>query len=741
MNPRDLLLRYYAALVTHEPAGDLSTKLAIGKQIALCHIFSDIVDDNENTRETKWALFKKYWEATRGATRLLNLIEPVFHAEEIDETPLRFVPTHIQDLDWSSVWALVDLVGNIVEDYARSSVVEGDGTPQLRWLQSPKKREGTFFTPPDLARFIAGRIEEIWDQSWIGTRIFDPSVGCGHFLLALAEIYTKRVKSLDHDDFQQFLKNNLFGVDQDLAAVTATALLLGLTGGDGSVVAAVRNNIYQADTLQMDLHDQYHIVIGNPPWGCVRGAGRKIYGPKYPMCNDFENFEYFSVQGLDATILGGLHAFVVPNTFFRNILSVKFREWYAARAQFMEIHDFSNVSVFAEPKVRSSVFIAKKSPSSLSPPMIYIHTGRGLHDVKTAYKLTPNWFQTNIEMWHLSHVPPTVLEGIYRPILSRSLPLGNYTESKQGFIPYRFTTLATRLTERFRDVSEENSSKELPVQEILQGVWPAFVPPPSIPIPTRETYRSNGHDLARRIVKERLWHREGGQDAPLPAGYLPLLKGRDVRAFSIHWRGASFAYGSHVSSYVEERFFTRPRLLFPEIAGTYPYQVQAAYALDPFVHDPQVLNAVFKNEIDPRWHWFCLAAANSLPISVFMAISAPKTGKGLFSKLLVQDVKRIPIPLDLTTLKQVRINLKELSQRQDLSDLTSIVQGEDLQPALGLETAMRIAVESTHLCGQESKGGNELKQFSQLRDLNDLLFSRLFNIDLELCRQAAMGKI
>ncbi len=738
---RVLLQRYFEALVTREPAKDLAVSLGIAKQVALCHIFSEMTNEEEITQETKWTLFKSCWLATQGISDLLPIIEPVFFAETIDKPPRKYPLTGNQQINWSHLWGLANYVGAVVEDYARSIAVVRDNASQLKWLQSPKKRQGIFFTPPDLARFIAKRIEQIWDKSWEDTQIFDPSVGTGYFLLAFAEIYAKRFKNLVPEDFQHFLTHNLFGVDQDLAAITATALLVGFAGGDWPVIAAVKKNLCQTDALLMDLHKKYHIVIGNPPWGSIRGASRPIYADKYPMCNDFENFEYFSVLGLDAAISGGIHAFIVPNTFFRNQMSSKFRGWYASRARFLEIHDFSNVPIFSEPKVRSSVFIAQKTPADEHTPAIYIHTGKAIDDIKATYTLPPDWFQANLDQWHLSHIPPAVLKGIYDPILTHSHPLGTYTNTKQGFIPYRFTTLAARLTERLRASIEEGSHAETPLGELLQGVWPACIPPPSIPIATRDTYKTIGQDLARRIVNERLWHRGGTLEEPPPAGYLPLLKGRDVRAFAIHWKGDAFAYGSHVSSYVEERFFTSPRLLLPEITGAHPHQVQAAYTRDTFVHDPQVLNAVFSENLDPRWHWFCLAAANSLPISAFMAISSPKAGKGLFSKLLVQDVKRIPIPLDPSLLDPVQMQLEVFTQSQNLTDLTRIVNGADLPPPIALDAGIRIAMEAARLSAQENGGEKRSQQVLKLHDLNDLLFCRLFGVELNLCLQAAIREI
>ena len=741
VHPRDLLQSYYSALASEDPNGDRNKQLTIGKQIALCHIFSEIFTGTQSTLERKWMRFKKYWEAIEGAHYLLPMIEPIFYKNVFNKTPICVSLTSFFDLEWTKIWTIAQLVGRVVEDYSRASVFYGDKNLQINWMQSPKKRSGAFYTPPSLARFIARRIADIWKEPWESTRIFDPSVGCGYFLLAIAEIYARSVGKKYPEKYQTFLAHNLFGVDKDLGAITATILLLGLTGGLDPVIPAIRKNIYQADMLQMDVVDQYHIVIGNPPWGCIRSGERKKYARKYPMCNDFENFEYFSVQGMNATVTGGLHAFVVPNTFFRNTLSVKFRKWYVSQAQFTEIHDFTNVPLFDDASVRCCVIISRKLADPEITTKIFVHSLKALDEVKATFSFSPNWFQSNINFWHWIHINPSIIKGIYSPMITNSSPLSKYTETKQGFIPYRYTTLLSRFRSRFSMYASEYSYNNKSVEEILQGVWPTHVPLPFIPEITRENYYVIAQNLARRIVDERLWHKNCPPNEPVPEGYLPLLKGRNIRAFTINWEGECFAYGPHVSSYVEHRFFSKPRLLFPEIIGKAPYQVQAAYTTDTFVHDPQVLNAVFKEGIDPRWHWFCLAAANSLPISAFMAISAPKVCKGLFSKLLVRDVKQIPIPLDPSYLKEIELELIELWQQPpDLENLTKIIQQENLQLTSIVEAGIRIAMEGTRLCNSNVKITNASKRLTRLRALNDLLFCRLFKVDLDLCRQVAMGK-
>src|SRR5207248_2797771 len=60
-----------------------------------------------------------------------------------------------------------------------------------------------------------------------------------------------------------------------------------------------------------------------------------------------------------------------------------------------------------------------------------------------------------------------------------------------------------------------------------------------------------------------------------------------------------------------------------------------------YVHNPSVLNACLTtNEYSPL---YCLSIANSTLLSEYFYFTSPKSDKGIFPKVLVEDVRRLPI--------------------------------------------------------------------------------------------------
>lgn len=79
----------------------------------------------------------------------------------------------------------------------------------------------------------------------------------------------------------------------------------------------------------------------------------------------------------------------------------------------------------------------------------------------------------------------------------------------------------------------------------------------------------------------------------------------------------------------------------------------ATYVTETFVHNPSVLNACFI-ETDYS-HLYFLALINSSLLSEYFYRTSPKSGKGLFPKVLVEDIRRFPIRrVSFTTLRERR---------------------------------------------------------------------------------------
>src|SRR2546425_350678 len=107
--------------------------------------------------------------------------------------------------------------------------------------------------------------------------------------------------------------------------------------------------------------------------------------------------------------------------------------------------------------------------------------------------------------------------------------------------------------------------------------------------------------------------------------------------------GTWVKYGNWLSSYVDLKYFAEPRLLFREITCPLPYALLVAYSEAEFVNNPSIITAIHRQTMDYDLK-FLLGVCNSKLISFYFAARAPKADKGLFPKILVNDVRRLPIP-------------------------------------------------------------------------------------------------
>ncbi|MGM0687507.1 MAG: TaqI-like C-terminal specificity domain-containing protein, partial [Promethearchaeati archaeon] len=336
----------------------------------------------------------------------------------------------------------------------------------------------------------------------------------------------------------------------------------------------------------------FQASVGNPPWG---GAlDRTILGfldAMYEDVNDYESYQYFSQTSVQNLADGGKHSFIVPNTYVLNVLANPLRRWMFDKGAFNLLVDCSDVQLFDDPSVRCIIYVYTKGITN---------NGIVIHKLATTLDnsmTVNNWCLVKRSEiadgrpWAYLLRDARNVPDLVSRIEKVSIPLGTISKSKQGYIPYRLTTLARRF----------------------------------------------GEKEAKRIKNSRAWHSRSKLDVT----YLPELQGGDVSRFEIDWSGVWVSYGEWVSSYVELEYFTTPRLLFREITSEPPNRLLATYVAETFVHNPSVLNACFlQTEYS---HLYCLTLVNSSLLSEYFYRTSSKSDKGLFPKVLVEDVRRLPI--------------------------------------------------------------------------------------------------
>ncbi|GAB3568721.1 hypothetical protein GCM10027578_21790 [Spirosoma luteolum] len=118
------------------------------------------------------------------------------------------------------------------------------------------------------------------------------------------------------------------------------------------------------------------------------------------------------------------------------------------------------------------------------------------------------------------------------------------------------------------------------------------------------------------------------------------LWGEDVTRYKVAWNGKEYLnYDGGVANPREPKFFSKPRILIREITNP---RVYAAFTEDELYNDPSIINVLENKEGYPILT--LLAILNSKLFTFYHFNSSPKATKGSFPKILVEDVKNLPLP-------------------------------------------------------------------------------------------------
>ncbi|MFW6016960.1 MAG: Eco57I restriction-modification methylase domain-containing protein, partial [bacterium] len=167
-------------------------------------------------------------------------------------------------------------------------------------------------------------------------------------------------------------------------------------------------------------------------------------------------------------------------------------------------------------------------------------------------------------------------------------------------------------------IRQENCVQLDDVCEITQGLIPY------------DRYR--GH--SKETIKNRIWHSEYRKDDT----YKKELKGGDVDRYFLNWNGKRWiSYGEWLAAPREPKFFKGERILIREITDPY---ILATYTDKEYYNNPSIINVIRFKNINP---FYLLGIINSKLITFFHYHTSPKAKKGLFPKILVDDVRKLYI--------------------------------------------------------------------------------------------------
>ncbi len=355
----------------------------------------------------------------------------------------------------------------------------------------------------------------------------------------------------------------------------------------------------------------FDVVIGNPPWGARIDQLQRVYlAARHPQVADFESSQFFLMRCLDLVTHGGHLGMILPNTFALNVYARKCRTALLERGCVLGLVDLSDVDVFAGPSVRSMLLLMACDGADEGWGGRFVGTPPHYAEARSASRQQ----LTDAETWQWAMCEETDLSRLIDRLVETCKKVADVCEVRQGYIPYRTTTLTARF----------------------------------------------GAAKAGEIVKKRLWH----ASQQLGPEYLRELQGADVSRYSLRWSGTWVRYGEWVSTYLPvERVFSGPRVLLREITGKMPHALLAAFTDEVFVHNPGVLAVLPRNgQVSPR---FVLGVLNSRLASAAFAHLAPKAKKGLFPKVIITDARRLPFPAT---------NAGTPNGRREHDELTALVE-------------------------------------------------------------------
>ena len=498
---------------------------------------------------------------------------------------------------------------------------------------SKRKKDGIFYTPEYITHYIVeetiGRYLDENPDKLETIKILDPACGSGAFLNQAHEFLRKQHKIkieekinaeksskrggqeflqtnlLKHSNLAEndrsILLNNIFGVDLNKESVEITKLALWLkTAHPKYKLQNLDENIKCGNSLIddpniagekafkwenefKDVMDNggFDAIIGNPPYGVTFNDEEKKYLTELDNnVPDFEIYIYFVSRAINLLKDGGIVSFIFPNTFLSILYGQKYREWILENFEILSVVDLSNDNTFEDASVRTCIFTIKKIKKTNE--VNFIRIDNNTKEFKISNKIDYDTLRKSLANWlKLLDFDPKV-QSILEKISSKSHKLNDLCEISQGLIPY----------DKYRGHSEET-------------------------------------------IKNRIWHADYKKDDT----YKKELQGGDVKSYFVHWNGKNWiSYGDWLAAPRKPEFFKNERLLIREIVND---RLLCAYTNEEFYNNPSIINIInTKNDCNLK---YILAIINSKLMTWYHINTSPKAKKGLFPKILINDVRNLPI--------------------------------------------------------------------------------------------------
>ena len=455
---------------------------------------------------------------------------------------------------------------------------------------------------------------EFWEKYREAVRnikIVDPACGSGAFLITAFEYLLNYNNYLDEkildligvqdlfsDKTKEILQNNIFGVDLNRESIEITKLSLWLkTANKNKTLATLENNIKCGNSLiddpeiagelAFDWEKEFPEVFENGGFDIVIG------NPPYGVNFDEKTKKYLIEFD---NLVPDYEIYIYFISLYKKILKVKGHLSYIFPNTFL------------------STLFGKKYRESLIQKVSLIEIVDLSNDntfVDASVRTIIFSFRNDIEDFTVK----------FSKIENKKIHI--FEKYQKNEILEKVENISSLFFQNRKEkniiekIKENKSIKDF--FEVSQGLIPY------------DKYR--GHD--EYTIKNRIWHSNIQKDET----YKKELKGEDIKQYIINWNGELWiSYGEWLAAPREQKFFVTERILIREITKDRLY---ACYTEKEFYNTPSLINIIDeKNILDLK---YILTLINSKLLGWYHNKTSPKANKGLFPKILVNDVRNLPI--------------------------------------------------------------------------------------------------
>jgi adenine-specific DNA-methyltransferase len=327
------------------------------------------------------------------------------------------------------------------------------------------------------------------------------------------------------------------------------------------------------------------VVIGNPPYGVsIKGDYRKIVLKQFDKVPDYEIYYYFIELSKRLLRTSGALSYIIPNTILFNVYANKYREEILKYWTVQEIIDCTTFKLFESAVVRNIILVFTKMTGSK------LIGYRNTLDSKTFKELLA--------------VPKEFLRLDEIQIFSQNWALAFK-------LPKMIVDVIKILKKGKKQLFEINP-------EISQGLI------------AYDSYRGQ----TKQIIESRAYHHTEYRE-----GLKKWILGEDVTRYKVKWNGQHYIdYCDGIANPRDPKYFVGSRVLVREITNP---RIFAAFTEQELYNDPAVL---IVKESEMGLDIFTLTAILNSDIITFLHFNnSPKATKGDFPKILITDLKEIPV--------------------------------------------------------------------------------------------------